>query len=179
MEIDVLERLLTDRDGVQREVERQSGGPATRRGRASGASLWLGRSDRSWPHISVQCGWRMATKLGDHAHKGAGLRGPRTLVEDDSVRSAATTLLNLEAGYQLHRNVRVSLRVFKLANARSATSTTISRRDCQASLRPASEIFHRHPSAPRTARIGVAVGFCAPAIPGIGQPMPSCTATPT
>jgi outer membrane receptor protein involved in Fe transport len=85
--------------------------------------------------------------------------GPRPLVEDNSVRSQATTLLNLEAGYRLHSNVRVSLEVFNLANA------TVSDIDYYFPSRlpgePAAgvEDFHTHPSAPRTARIGLAVGF--------------------
>jgi hypothetical protein len=100
----------------------------------------------------------------DHFHRMFGslrLRyfGPRTLVEDNSVRSQATTLLNLEAGYQVHRNVRVSLEIFNLANA------TVSDIDYYFPSRlpgePAAgvEDIHTHPSAPRTARIGLAVGF--------------------
>jgi hypothetical protein len=85
--------------------------------------------------------------------------GSRTLVEDNSVKSKATTLLNLEAGHQIHRNVRVSLEIFNLANA------TVSDIDYYFPSRlpgePAAGIedFHTHPSAPRTARIGLAVGF--------------------
>ena len=35
--------------------------------------------------------------------------GPRPLIEDDSVRSKATSLVNVEAGYKLAKNVRVTV----------------------------------------------------------------------
>ena len=44
--------------------------------------------------------------------------GPRPLLEDGSVRSAATSLVNLEAGYRVSRSVRLALDVFNLLNAR-------------------------------------------------------------
>ena len=43
--------------------------------------------------------------------------GPRALVEDNSVRSKATSLVNLTAGYKLTSSVRVALDVFNLFNA--------------------------------------------------------------
>ena len=43
--------------------------------------------------------------------------GPRPLIEDDSVRSRATTLVNLEAGCKLRKTARLSLDVFNLLNA--------------------------------------------------------------
>ena len=35
--------------------------------------------------------------------------GPRSLIEDDSVRSKATSLVSLEAGYKLSRTVKVAV----------------------------------------------------------------------
>ena len=43
--------------------------------------------------------------------------GPRPLTEDDSVRSNATTLVNLQAGYKLAPNVRLVVDVFNLLDA--------------------------------------------------------------
>ena len=85
--------------------------------------------------------------------------GPRPLVADNSVRSKATTLLNLEAGYQLQRNLRVNLLVFNLANS------TVSDIDYYfASRLPGDPLagvddVHTHPSPPRTARVSLVVGF--------------------
>ena len=43
--------------------------------------------------------------------------GPRALIEDDSVRSKATSLINLQAGYKLARNLKLGVDVFNLLNA--------------------------------------------------------------
>jgi outer membrane receptor protein involved in Fe transport len=85
--------------------------------------------------------------------------GPRTLVADNSVRSKATTLLNMEAGYQVQKNLRVNLAIFNVANA------TVSDIDYYFPSRlpgePSAGIedFHTHPSPPRTARVSLVVGF--------------------
>ena len=46
--------------------------------------------------------------------------GPRALIEDNSVRSAASTELNLRAGYRLAKGLRVTLDVFNLFNQQSS-----------------------------------------------------------
>src|SRR5262249_24269177 len=43
--------------------------------------------------------------------------GPRALIEDDRVRSKATSPLNGQAGYELRRHVRLVLDVFNLLNS--------------------------------------------------------------
>ena len=40
--------------------------------------------------------------------------GPRPLVQDNSVRSKATSLVNLDGGYQVAKNVSVTVEVFNL-----------------------------------------------------------------
>ncbi|MBL8510318.1 MAG: TonB-dependent receptor, partial [Betaproteobacteria bacterium] len=53
---------------------------------------------------------------------GAQLRyfGPRPLIEDNSVRSASTTLVYARAGYQLNRNLKINLDVFNLLNRKNS-----------------------------------------------------------
>ena len=46
--------------------------------------------------------------------------GPRALIEDDSVRSAASSEFNLRAGYRLTKSFRVTLDVFNLFNQQSS-----------------------------------------------------------
>ena len=46
--------------------------------------------------------------------------GPRPLIEDNSVRSAATALVNLGSGYKLSLKLRVVLDVFNLFNAENS-----------------------------------------------------------
>ena len=85
--------------------------------------------------------------------------GPRPLVADNSVRSKATTLLNLETGYQIQKNLRVNLLVFNLANS------TVSDIDYYFASRLSGDPLggvddiHTHPSPPRTARVSLVVGF--------------------
>ena len=51
---------------------------------------------------------------------GARLRyfGPAPLVEDDSVRSSSTTLVNIEAGWHISPSLGVSAEVFNVFNRR-------------------------------------------------------------
>jgi len=44
--------------------------------------------------------------------------GPRPLIEDDSIRSSASTLLNAQGSYDLSEHVRLELTVLNLLNAR-------------------------------------------------------------
>lgn len=43
--------------------------------------------------------------------------GPRALIDDNSVRSKATTLLNCEAGYQFAKALRVNVQVYNMFDA--------------------------------------------------------------
>ncbi len=85
--------------------------------------------------------------------------GPRPLIEDGSVRSKATTLVNLDAGYKLTRSVRVALDVFNLLNAKDSDIDYY-----YASRLPGEDPagvndLHFHPALPRTARVLLIVGF--------------------
>ena len=79
--------------------------------------------------------------------------GPRALVEDDSVRSKATSLVNLTAGYKFTPSVRLALDVFNLFNR--ADSDVDYFYTSRLPGEPAGGIddFHIHPAAPRSARI--------------------------
>jgi outer membrane receptor protein involved in Fe transport len=85
--------------------------------------------------------------------------GSRALVEDGSVRSAPTRLVNLQAGWKVTRGTRLVLDVFNVFN------TTASDIDYfyVSRLRgePAEGIadVHTHPALPRAVRVGVAFEF--------------------
>ena len=85
--------------------------------------------------------------------------GPRALIEDDSVRSKATSLLNFQGGYRLNRSLRLNLEVFNLLNAADSDIDYyyVSRLPGE----PAAGIadVHTHPTIPRTARVSLHVGF--------------------
>lgn len=51
-------------------------------------------------------------------HRRLRYFGPRALLEDDSIRSDATAILNLGAGYKITDTIRLSLDVFNLLDAK-------------------------------------------------------------
>jgi TonB dependent receptor-like, beta-barrel/Carboxypeptidase regulatory-like domain/TonB-dependent Receptor Plug Domain len=85
--------------------------------------------------------------------------GPRPLVEDDSIRSKATSLVNLETGYRLTRSVRVAVDVFNLLNAKDSDIDYYY--PSRLAGEPAGGVndIHFHPALPRTARVHLQVGF--------------------
>jgi outer membrane receptor protein involved in Fe transport len=85
--------------------------------------------------------------------------GPRPLTEDNSVRSEPTTLLNLEGGYQLAKQLRVNVEIFNLANAKvSDIDYYFASRLPDEPLAGVDDI-HTHPATPRTVRVTLAVSF--------------------
>ncbi|HEY7290071.1 MAG TPA: TonB-dependent receptor [Vicinamibacterales bacterium] len=85
--------------------------------------------------------------------------GPRALVEDDSVRSAPTSLVNLQAGYRIAPKIKMALDVFNLFDAADSDIDYyyVSRLPGE----PLSGIddIHTHPTPPRTARMNLIVSF--------------------
>jgi len=85
--------------------------------------------------------------------------GPRPLIGDDTVRSRATSLLNVEAGYRIGKNMKVAFEIFNLLDAKDSdvdyyyASRLIGE--------PAAGVgdIHFHPALPRTARLHLMVGF--------------------
>jgi hypothetical protein len=85
--------------------------------------------------------------------------GPRALVEDNAVRSKATSLVNLTAGYKLTASVRVTLDVFNLFNAKHSDIDYLYTSRLPGEPAGGINDIHVHPAAPHTARINVIVGF--------------------
>src|SRR5262249_27256746 len=85
--------------------------------------------------------------------------GPRPLIEDNSVRSKATGLGNLEGGYKLSRPVKLRVDVFNLFDAKDSDVDYY-----YASRLPGEPLdgindVHFHPTLPRAARVNLVVGF--------------------
>ena len=85
--------------------------------------------------------------------------GPRPLIEDNTVASKATSLVNLEGGYKLANNVRLLVDVFNLFDAADSDIDYY-----YASRLPGEPLngvndIHLHPTLPRTARVNLVVGF--------------------
>jgi outer membrane receptor protein involved in Fe transport len=85
--------------------------------------------------------------------------GPRPLIEDDSVRSRATSLANLEAGYKLAKNIKIAVDVFNLFNAKDSDIDYYYTSRLPGELAGGVNDIHLHPTLPRTARVGLTVAF--------------------
>jgi outer membrane receptor protein involved in Fe transport len=85
--------------------------------------------------------------------------GPRPLVEDDSVRSEATRLVNAQAGYQVRRGLRVAVDVFNLTNARASDIDYFYTSRLPGEPDGGVDDVHFHPALPRTARVSLIVDF--------------------
>ncbi len=98
---------------------------------------------------------------GGRVFGGVRLRhfGGRALVEDDSVRSQSTSLVNAQVGARLARHVSLVLDIFNLFDAEASdidyfyTSRLLDEPD------EGIEDVHLHPALPRAARVSLRVGF--------------------
>jgi hypothetical protein len=93
--------------------------------------------------------------------------GPRPLVEDNSVRSASSFLLNMKAGYRVMKNVRVFAEVLNVLGKRvndidyyyaSLLKGETSPLDANGVATGIND-HHIHPAEPRTLRVGVLWNF--------------------
>jgi hypothetical protein len=85
--------------------------------------------------------------------------GPRPLVEDNSIRSKATSLVNLEAGYRISKSVRVALDVFNVLNAKHRDIDYFYTSRLPGEPSDGISDIHFHPTLPRTVRVNLIVGF--------------------
>jgi outer membrane receptor protein involved in Fe transport len=85
--------------------------------------------------------------------------GPRPLVENGSVRSRATRLVNLEAGYTLTKRVRATIGVFNVFDAKDSDVDYYYRSRLPGEPPGGVSDIHFHPTLPRTARVNLVVTF--------------------
>ena len=85
--------------------------------------------------------------------------GPRPLVEDNSVRSKATTLLNFEGGYQFAKALRVNAQIYNLFDAEVSDIDYYFASRLPGEPPEGIEDIHVHPAVPRTLRVSFVVGF--------------------
>jgi outer membrane receptor protein involved in Fe transport len=85
--------------------------------------------------------------------------GPRALVADNSVRSRATTLLNLQAGYRLMKNLRTNLHVYNLLDAKVSDIDYYFTSRLPGEPLAGVDDIHFHAAIPRTLRLSMIVGF--------------------
>ncbi|MEZ5289231.1 MAG: TonB-dependent receptor [Vicinamibacterales bacterium] len=85
--------------------------------------------------------------------------GPRALIEDDSVRSRATSLVNLDAGVALAPGVRLAVDVFNLFDARHSDIDYFYASRLPGEPAGGVDDIHLHPVLPRSARVSLLIGF--------------------
>ena len=85
--------------------------------------------------------------------------GPRSLVGDASVRSRATSLVNLQAGYQPMRRLRATLDVFNLNNQTASDIDYYFTSRLPGEPLAGIDDRHYHPAVPRTLRLAATVTF--------------------
>jgi outer membrane receptor protein involved in Fe transport len=85
--------------------------------------------------------------------------GPRPLIEDNSVRSKATSLLNFEGGYKLTKNLKLGIDVFNVLNAKDSDIDYFYTSRLPGEPADGVDDIHLHPTLPRTARVNLIVSF--------------------
>jgi outer membrane receptor protein involved in Fe transport len=84
--------------------------------------------------------------------------GPRPLIEDNSVRSAATSLANLRIGYKLAPRTRVILDIFNLFNREASDIDYFYASQLRAESASVDGITF-HPAEPRSVRVALVHHF--------------------
>ena len=85
--------------------------------------------------------------------------GPRSLIEDDSQRSRATTLAYLRLGYRITPNVKVALDVFNLFDKRASDIDYSYASRLQGEPADGVDDIHFHPVEPRRVRVSLTANF--------------------
>ena len=85
--------------------------------------------------------------------------GARDLIEDGSVRSAPTTLVNLQAGVALSPRARIHADVFNLLNRQVSDIDYFYRSRLPGEGADGVDDVHFHPALPRSVRIGLSLAF--------------------
>jgi hypothetical protein len=84
--------------------------------------------------------------------------GPRPLIEDNSVQSKSTSIVNGEAGYQFSRRFRLSVEAFNLFDAEVSDIDYLFESRLRDEPLPVEDI-HFHAAIPRSARVALQVSF--------------------
>ncbi|HEY0160129.1 MAG TPA: TonB-dependent receptor [Thermoanaerobaculia bacterium] len=85
--------------------------------------------------------------------------GPRPLVEDDSVRSDASHLVNARAGYRITPRIRLDFDVFNILDARTSDIDYFYASRLPGEPAEGIEDVHFHPVGKRAFRVGVTTSF--------------------
>lgn len=105
----------------------------------------------------------VGASIGDVRRVSGGFRlrylGPRPLIEDGSVESTRSLLLNMEAGYTLAPRTRVVIDVLNLLDSRASDIDYYYPSRLPGEPAGGIDDIHTHPVAPRTVRLSVQFDF--------------------
>ena len=109
--------------------------------------------------VVVSAGASMGKGRGAFGDVRVRFFGPRTLIEDNSVRSRSSSIVNTQAGYQLPNGLRLAVEVFNLFN--SDASDIDYYYASRLPGEPADGVLdlHTHPVTRRMARVALRFGF--------------------
>jgi len=85
--------------------------------------------------------------------------GPRSLIEDDSVRSAASTLVNARAGYALTKHWTVAVEIFNVLDAKTSDIEYFYTSRLASESAAGVDDRHFHPAEPRSFRVSLTARF--------------------
>jgi TonB dependent receptor-like, beta-barrel/Carboxypeptidase regulatory-like domain/TonB-dependent Receptor Plug Domain len=85
--------------------------------------------------------------------------GPRPLIEDGSVRSSATSLLNAQGGWRFSPRVRFTADLFNLLDAEASDVDYFYPSRLPGEPDEGVDDIHTHPALPRTLRLGLEIAF--------------------
>ncbi len=86
--------------------------------------------------------------------------GPAPLIEDNSVRSQPTTLVNVQAGYRFNRQWKLSAALYNVFDSKDNDITYYYESQLANESQPVADI-HFHPVEPRTVRLTATYAFDA------------------
>lgn len=84
--------------------------------------------------------------------------GPRPLIEDNSVRSKSSTLVNATVGYAVQKSLKLGFEIFNLTNTKVSDIEYFYESQLQGEAAPVSDI-HFHPAEPRSYRMTLGYRF--------------------
>jgi len=84
--------------------------------------------------------------------------GQRPLIEDNSIRSRASTLVNLQAGYKVDKNLKLTLNLLNLFDAKASDIDYYYSSQLRNEAAPVNDL-HTHPTEPRTLRLALRLKF--------------------
>ena len=98
----------------------------------------------------------------NHDKWSGGLRlryfGGRPLIEDNSVRSPASTLVNAKLAYAINKNVKLTAEVLNLLNRKASDVDYYYASRLPGEAAAVNDV-HSHPAEPRALRVGLTLNF--------------------